>query len=218
MKCILFILVGLILVQLSAAQFTISTGATFSFSGNAKLTLSNMDLVNNGSLSAGTGSILFAGNADNVLKGTQPINLYDIAIDKSTGRVQLHVPLAASHQVLFTSGLLDLNGNDLNLGTTGSLSGEQEASHVIGSSGGAVIFTTDLSAPSSANPGNLGIIITSAQNLGNTTIKRGHQSQTDTYGSGNSITRYYDITPANNTNLDATLRFTYLDAELNGFG
>ena len=35
-------------------------------------------------------------------------------------------------------------------------------------------------------------------------------------GSGKSIKRYYDISPTNNTNLNAILRFRYLDAELNG--
>lgn len=31
-----------------------------------------------------------------------------------------------------------------------------------------------------------------------------------------SVLRYYEILPTNNTNLDATLRFRYLDGELSG--
>ncbi|HEY0066050.1 MAG TPA: hypothetical protein VGB46_01765, partial [Flavisolibacter sp.] len=33
---------------------------------------------------------------------------------------------------------------------------------------------------------------------------------------GRSILRYYDVSPANNSSLNATLRFLYFDAELNG--
>jgi Secretion system C-terminal sorting domain len=66
------------------------------------------------------------------------------------------------------------------------------------------------------NPGNLGAVITSAQNLGSTTIRRGHIAASNVVASKPSINRYFDITPTNNTGLNATLRFNYFDAELNG--
>jgi hypothetical protein len=50
--------------------------------------------------------------------------------------------------------------------------------------------------------------------MGSTIIRRGHAVQTV---SGNSsIRRYFDIVPTNNSNLKATLRFYYFDAELRG--
>ncbi|MDD5571939.1 MAG: T9SS type A sorting domain-containing protein, partial [Bacteroidales bacterium] len=69
------------------------------------------------------------------------------------------------------------------------------------------------------NPGNLGAVLTSSANLGSTNIKRGHAEQTSTdpiYAGFKSILRYYDITPTNNTGLNATLHFIYFDNELNG--
>ncbi|MCB0847845.1 MAG: T9SS type A sorting domain-containing protein, partial [Bacteroidetes bacterium] len=36
------------------------------------------------------------------------------------------------------------------------------------------------------------------------------------FSGGNGIQRYFQITPATNTSLDATLRFVYFDSELNG--
>ncbi|MFT3933915.1 MAG: T9SS type A sorting domain-containing protein [Chitinophagaceae bacterium] len=215
MKKIFLLFISVYAINNSYAQLTITSGAQFVLAGNAQLTLSNIDLVNNGGLTSGTGSILFTGNAVNKISGIQNMVLYDLGIGKTSGSVQLQVPVAVSHQVNFTFGLLDLNGNDLNLGTTGALNGEQETSHIIGSNGGNVVYTTSLNAPSSANPGNLGLLITSSQNLGNTIIRRGHQSQTGGSGNGNSILRYYDITPAVNNGLNATLRFNYLTAELN---
>lgn len=49
--------------------------------------------------------------------------------------------------------------------------------------------------------------------MGLTTIRRGHK--TDSINGQISIARYYKIVPANNVDLNATLRFHYLDAELN---
>ena len=73
----------------------------------------------------------------------------------------------------------------------------------------------NLNNPSAINLGNLGAVITSNTNLGNTTIRRGHKVQTGISGSNNSILRYFDIIPTNNTALKASLRFYYFDAELN---
>jgi pectate lyase len=83
-------------------------------------------------------------------------------------------------------------------------------------SGTSGIFTATrtLNAPSAANVGNLGAIITSSANLGLTTVTRGGVAQT---GSGHTgIKRYYDITPTTNTGLNATLVFSYSETELNG--
>jgi hypothetical protein len=111
--------------------------------------------------------------------------------------------------------LLDLNGFNADLGTAGILQGENGSSRIIGSNGGGVLLHTTLNAPSQANPGNLGLVITSSQDLGSTVIKRGHQSQG--VGNGDStVLRYFDITPANNSLLNATVRFQYFSEELNG--
>jgi hypothetical protein len=65
------------------------------------------------------------------------------------------------------------------------------------------------------NPGNIGVSITSSANLGETVIIRGHEPALTAAGK-NNIHRYFDIAPANNRDLQATLRFHYLDAELAG--
>jgi hypothetical protein len=121
-----------------------------------------------------------------------------------------------THRILFSSGFLNLNGFNTDLGTTGFLDGEQENSRIRGANGGQVLFNTVLNAPAGANPANLGAIISSNQNLGNVIIKRGHEAQLNVFGLNSSILRYYEIVPVNNTALNATLRFKYFDGELNG--
>jgi len=80
--------------------------------------------------------------------------------------------------------------------------------------GGTISATRTLNAPSGVNPGNLGAAITSASNLGVTTVTRGHAEQMG--GAGDGILRYFDIAPANDSGLDAKLVLKYFDQELNG--
>jgi hypothetical protein len=73
--------------------------------------------------------------------------------------------------------------------------------------------TRTLTNPEAVNVAGLGFIITTANDLGATTVTRTHTAQT---GNGNaSITRVYDVSPAqNNTGADATVVFAYDDEEL----
>jgi len=119
-------------------------------------------------------------------------------------------------QVNFTSGLIDLTTAVLNLGTNGTVNGETETSRIFTFGNGYVQIINILNAPVAANPGNLGAIITSIKNLGSVTIRRGHLAQPNVSGSTPGILRYYDILPAIDNGLKATLRFQYFDAELNG--
>ena len=200
-----------------SGQLTITPGAQLAIFSDTKLTLQNIDLINNGNfLAATTSPVSFTGNAPSFIGGDQAVRFFKLEINKTGNQsVSLQKTIGAGSSVVFTAGFLNLNGFDLSLETTGHLDGERESSRVVGSNGGTVIFSTSLNSPTNANPANLGIFITSDQNLGNVTIRRGHESLTNISGSGNSVLRYYDILPDNNTNLNATLRLNYFDGELN---
>ena len=216
MKTISSVLLSLLYMHTVCAQLTITAGSQLSFSGNAQLILFNTDLVNNGSFSAGTGKLSFTGNASSHISGSQAIQFNQLELNKTGGsKLVLDRDISVGQQISFTAGLLDLNGHNADLGTTGILQGETGTSRIIGSNGGEVLLQTTLNAPSQVNPGNLGLVITSTRDLGSTVIRRGHQSQG--VGNGDStVLRYFDITPANNTLLDATVRFQYFSEELNG--
>jgi hypothetical protein len=201
--------------QAISAQLSISRGSQFLLAGGAQVTLQNADLINNGNFIAGNGTIRFSGNNPSFIRGTQPIQFFEFVIDKSNNSsVLLQRDIGVSHQVFFSSGFLDLNGFNADLGTKGSLVNENENSRVIGMNGGQVISTAVLNGPLLENPGNLGAVISSTQNLGSVSVKRGHQSQNGN-GLTRSILRYFDITPVNNVNLGASLQINYFDAELN---
>lgn len=220
-KIILYSCLLTLLSESSFSQnsFTISSGTHVVFAGNAQMNLLNTDFINDGvfQLSAGDGTVLFSGNANANISGAV-LPQFDVLTVAKTGgsKLILQRDINAASEINFTSGLLELNQHNIILINNAVLNGETEASHITGSTGGYVQTTHTVNAPSSENPGNLGAIITSPQNLGSTIIRRGLQSQMNTHGSSSSILRYFDIIPTNNTSLNATLGFHYLDAELNG--
>ena len=217
MKSKLFVLLSLLFACTLSAQLTITPGAQFSVFSDTKLTLQNTDLIVNGdALFFSTSPVSFTGNASSLIGGDGAIRFVSLEINKTGNQsVSLQKVISVGNGIFFTSGFLNLNGFDLDLETTAHLDGEREDSRVIGANGGNVVFSTNMNSPTNFNPANLGIIITSDQNLGNVTIKRGHQVQVNSANAGNSIFRYYDILPVNNTNLNATLRLNYFDGELN---
>lgn len=195
----------------------ISPGATLKLTDGVVVTLDNMHLENNGTLTlgAGDGIFRFTGNATtNILGSSLP--LFDaMEIAKTGGAdLQLQRNISVVSAINFISGLFDLNNNNILLQSTALLNGESESSRITGLNGGFVEITKNLNAPVSENPGNMGAVVNSAQNLGSTLIRRGHVAQN--VGGQIAINRYFDITPVNNSGLNANLRFQYFDAEMNG--
>lgn len=217
MKQIFIFIIIICLTREGMAQLYISPGTTLHLSGNARVALENMNLVNNGNISAPDNArVIFNGADNNGISGTRAPDFAELEIAKiGSGLLTLHTDIGVSDKIVFTSNLIELNNYMIDLGTHGFLAGEKESSRITGIHGGEVLFTTTLNAPSGVNPGNLGAVITSVQNLGTTTIQRGHQSQTNTNGGGSSIHRYFDIIPTGNSALNATLRINYFDAEKN---
>lgn len=219
MKKVMALLLVLTAPHWLMAQLVLQSGAVLKTTGNALITLQNTDMVNNTTLNQlpGEGRFVFAGTADNTISGSGT-SLFDVLEIAKTGTAKLSLlqNISVGSSVNFITGLIDLNKNNLYLKPAALFTGENENSRITGIAGGYVEITNTLNAPSAFNSGNLGAVISSAQNLGSTVIRRGHVSQVNGSGNGSSIYRYYDIAPANNSSLNATLRINYFDAELNG--
>jgi hypothetical protein len=196
-------------------QLTNSSGGYIVQSGSY-LVMQNTDLVNNGTLNASAGSVRFSGTSNNSISGTSSPSFYTLEINKNTGnQLTLQHNIAVSNYIDFQSGLIELSGNNIVLNGAAYLNNENETSRITGITGGYVQATATLNAPSAANPGNLGAVVTSAQNLGSTVIRRGHVSQQNINGAGSSIYRYFDVIPTT-TPSAFDVRLNYFDAELNG--
>ncbi len=208
-----FLLIPLLLRPAGATaqgSVTIAAGATVS-GDNANLFVTG-HWTHDGAFNAGNGAVVFSGPNNQTLthNGTGAFN--NLTVDKSGGDLVLASTLNVDGTLTLTSGDVDLNGQSLVLGPSATLN--ETAGSTVKGSAGNIEVTRTLNAPSSENVGGLGATITSSANLGSTTLRRGHAVQT---GAGNeSILRYYEILPANNSGLNATLAFAYDASELNG--
>ena len=154
---------------------------------------------------------MFNGTAAQATGTLLPATVNDLTINNSNG-VTLSGDVEVDGNLTVTSGNLDLNGHTITLGSSAMLN-ETAGNTVIGSSG-MITTTRNLNAPAGINVAGLGAMLTSSANLGSTVVERFHSPAS---ADGNeSIMRQYRISPANNSGLDATLRFYYDESELNG--
>ena len=203
---------------LHAQGLHLTQGIQWTVTGTPSLVLNNTGLINEGNFNPGLGTVLFTGEAATSLSfigGDHPVAFYNITIDKSLNDVQLNTNIAVSGKITMNSGNLQLTRYTLDLGDSGSISGERNESCIMGAEGGTVRIRATLNKPALANPGNIGIELTGNADLGQTLITRGHVQQTNA-GRQAGIQRYFDIVPAFNTNLQISLRFFYLNGELAG--
>lgn len=172
------------------------------------------DLTNNSStlLTSGTGECALVGSSPQTIDGSNSSRFSGLTQNNASGTI-LNQTILVDGILLMTSGTIDLNGQTLDLGATGEISGETDANRIFGTSG-SIEALRDLNGPSGDNIAGMGVAITSAVDMGSTTITRSHAALA--VGSGTSIERTFDIQPTNNTGLDATLRIEYFDSELNG--
>jgi hypothetical protein len=199
----------LLRIGLFAQGITIGSGTTFSL-GSATLYLPN-NWNNSGTLKAENGTIVFNGASETQsLTGSNTFT--NLTVNKTNGIVQLQSNITVNGILTLTHGDADLNGKSITLGENAFLS-ETAGNTVIGDSG-YLTTTRSLNAPTALNVAGLGAILTNASDLGSTVISRSAVVQRG--GSGVSIKRYYDITPSNNSGLNATLTFLYDESELNG--
>ncbi len=195
-------------------EIVVQGGGTVSVTGGFTI-LKDVDLHCDGQWQSSGGITLFSGERGTSAGGSGTIRLWEVQMGKSQpATLTLNSELQVASAVDFKGGFIELNGQELQLAATAQLNGENDQSRITGLQGGKVVASASgVSGPSQLNVGNVGAMLTSSANLGNLTVNR---SQMPATSSGIGIQRTYFIQPQNNTALDATLRFYYLDAELNG--
>ncbi|MGD0337294.1 MAG: sugar-binding protein [Bacteroidota bacterium] len=204
------LITALISFHLQAQGIIIGSGTTFSL-GGATLSVPN-NWSNSGTFIAGNDTVIFNGATGNqTIANGAGETFNNIRVNKAAGNVQLLNNITVNGTLIITDGDVDLNGHNIMLGTTALLL-ETPGNTVKGTSG-----TISTTRTLGANPGNvagLGLNISSSPALGSTTIARGHAVYTN--GSFSSIGRSYNVAPAANSSLNATVVFHFDDSELNG--
>lgn len=199
-------------------KIIVQSGSSLVVSGNS-LVLNSTDVQADGLLDATNGSLVITGSSNSSFLGATPILLGPVTLNTSPlNTLTLNNSLRVSGPFAFVNGLVNLNGNVLQLSGAGTLVGENETSRITDPGNGSVVVTVPgVINPLQLNAGNLGAAISSTANLGNLTISRMGKAATNPANTTlHGIQRIYFIQPQNNNALNATLRFNYLNAELNG--
>lgn len=197
-----------------AQGISIQSGTQLVATGAINLVIKDGNFTNNGAFVAGSSTVSFIGDSTyaSAIAGTSTTSFQNMNINRTAGNVELQNTINILGDITMTNHNLLLGDYVADLGTTGSVINESETSKII-SAVGTLNRTMDLNAPNAVNPGNIGVEITSASNLGTTLIKR-YNEVVAVSAADNSINRFYDITPTNNNSLNATLTIHYFDSEL----
>lgn len=156
-------------------------------------------------------SYIYNGAAGQITGLLLPATVKNLVLYNAAG-VSLSADVAVTDTLKVMNGFLNLNGKNVQFGSTGVLR-EFAGTTVKGLEGG-LFGNRDLNAPAAENAAGLGAVVTSAANLGVTQFERYQSPRTGNNNS--SVYRYYKIAPANNTALNATLRLYYDQTELTG--
>jgi hypothetical protein len=217
MKRVFFALIALSNINaiFGQAYFKVTNGTNIRALNGGQIIFNGVNIINDGYIQSSVNA-RFTGSSNDTISGTGISNFNKLHLFKApTTILTLKTNLNINSEVFFSGGLLNLDQYNMNI-SSGLLINESENSRAYTTGNGLIIAFGTLNAPSSVNLGNLGAVISSSKNLGATWIYRGHKVQQNIYGSNSSIQRYYDIQPANNISLKATLRLYYFNAELNG--
>jgi Secretion system C-terminal sorting domain len=215
----LFNMLLLLMSLMASGQGLLLTGGSnLVIKGNSRVVIKDGGFTNNGNFIADNGTVSFTGSmatANSFIGGSSASQFFDLTLSKTSNGMKLNSHIHVANSLNFISGdSLFLNNYNIDLGSTGVLNGECNSRRITGLTGGYIQRTQTLQAASAVNPGNMGIEITSVVDLGNTIVRRGHMLIPGI--PAGSISRYYDVIPSNNSELDAIVKFNYLDGETGG--
>lgn len=190
-----------------------NSAATVVRTVGGKIIMVSTDIDNKGTWSSAGGATTVLTALPTVINGTIA-PLFDTLILRKNASVAvtLNNSIEIGKALVLQSGSVNLNLKNIVMKQNAKLLQETNANRIYGSAGGAISGFENAPSPSLQNVANLGAYISSSANLGTTTVSRSHKAVSGLLG----ILRTFSITPATNSGLNATLRFSYLDNELNG--
>jgi hypothetical protein len=94
------------------AQLAVTNGAKLKLTGDALLTLRDIDLVNNGDFNQTAGTVRFTGTGNSSISGSQLTRIHVLQMAKTgPAQLQLQRTLNINSLLSFSSGIINLNNN-----------------------------------------------------------------------------------------------------------
>jgi hypothetical protein len=206
--------------RVSLTQDVTVTGALSLKSGSLDNTTSTVTLASGAEVQPEGGSLgetpTYAGPVALTYDGTDPLTtgtelpgVVDRITVSTPGGLTLAKDVTVIDRLVIQEGTMDLGGFTVTLDGSAVLSEQPGA--VVSGAAGQIQATRTLSAPSGTDVAGLGFTITSAADLGVTTVTRTHARPFN--GDDIAVARVYNVTAANDSGLDATISFQYDDSE-----
>lgn len=209
-----YFLSGCVCTLASNHQFKniqIYSGGTFNLNGyKASLNGTGTPIINNGTFNTNNSTIEYNGSALQTIS-TPNIIYKNLFINNASG-TQLISALNVNDTLFVNTGYLNINSNNIVLSNVGFL--RENPGCTVRGVNGTISTTRTLDSLDAVDVAGLGAAITTKKVLGSTTISRGHNLYT--INGSSAVQRFYNISPANNTGLNATLVYHYDNSELNG--
>lgn len=171
------------------------------------------DLVNNAPnplFDTKSGKVVFYGSGDQRILGDSSIYFYSLETNKDGGQIILNQGIVVQNALTLLRQNIFLNGNNIELNSSGFIVGESNESRIYGSAGLVKLTRQIRETKLSENIAGVGIHVSTKDNFGFVSIERGHSTQY--YGGDSSVARYYNFSASNLAKID-TLRLTYLEGE-----
>jgi Secretion system C-terminal sorting domain len=200
----------------SAAQgLHIGNTARVIMSGPVNLVLKDIAFTNDGNFTASNSMVLLTGIKIADLGGSNATAFFKLAIQKSSNNVRLTQNISVTNSIAMNGGNLLLNGKNVNLGSSGIITGELDGRSITGTNGGSITAIRSLPRATGGfvNPGNIGAELGNATSAGMVTVTRSHVQETLPNGTV-GIQRKYNIAFGNGVQISVTGRFFYFDSEL----
>src|SRR5580704_4868051 len=121
MKHIKYILWAVLPLSLHAQVLRLEPGVQVVAQGAPILVLNDISFLHNGSFIPDSGTVLFIGDRDGSIEGSQPVFFHNLTIGRV---VQVYNSISVAGQVSMEGGNLQLNSYTLDLGSTGRIVGE----------------------------------------------------------------------------------------------
>ncbi|SHI79785.1 Por secretion system C-terminal sorting domain-containing protein, partial [Hymenobacter daecheongensis DSM 21074] len=197
---------------LTARALTVELGASLTTSAGATLAVYGDWTVDGTATLAGP--VAFQGSTDQALGGLGAATFTSLTVDKPAGTLTLQRAASVTGSLTLSRGLLATGAHELTI--TGATLSETSTAYVLG----RLVTAANMNGRGTRYAfGGLGLVLTPGATgalPGVTTVRRVTGTALTGQGTSVSIKRYYDIVPATNAGLNATLEFGYRDAELNG--
>ena len=219
----LYIIQFIFLLSLGGySQGIVNNSANLVSNGDINIVINdNASWTDNGTFTSSTSDVIFVGNSNQLVQGSSNTSFNKITLNKTAGDVLIGTNISVTNNLTLTSGDIDLQNSTIDLSSTGVIQSETDANRIkVGNTSantGTIQYTRTVNNIVDFDPANLGVLISTDQNLGSITVVRGHQTQqgTGSYTANYSVARYYLIPGITEIDgADVNIEMTYWESEL----